>query len=175
MTRNVLTAIVSLVLVLNTAIDGQAPQPSPEHKRLSYFSGTWTFAGAAKESPMGPAGPVTLKETCELMDGGFALVCRSEGKNPVGTTKAVSIMSYDAAKKAYTYTAAESNMPVFTAIGQTEGPTWTWNVEMLMGTQRMFTRVITKEAGPKAYDFAMEFSLDGKSFARVVEGKFTKG
>jgi hypothetical protein len=168
-----LTATVALV-IMHAAVYAQPPQPSAEHKRLAYFSGSWSFTGAAKESPMGPAGPITFKETCELMAGGFALVCRSEGESPMGPTKAVAIMSYDAEKKAYTYTAAESNVPVFTAAGQTKGATWTWNTDMMMGKQRMFTRVTVTERGPNAYDFAMEFSLDGKSFARVIEGKATK-
>ena len=86
----------------------EMPKPAPEHKRLVYFVGTWNFAGEAKAGPMGPAGAVTFKEVCEMMDGGFALVCRTEGKSPMGPTKGVSIMSYDTEKKTYTYTAAEA-------------------------------------------------------------------
>lgn len=169
--------VVSLVLFCTTmqaVVAAQAPPPTPEHKRLEYFVGTWTLAGTAKDSPMGPGGPVTLKQTCELMDGGLAVVCRSEGKSAMGPGKGVAIATYDTEKKTYTYTAAESNMPVFTAIGSTKGSTWTWNTEAAMGTQRIYTRVTQTEAGPKAYDFVMEMSLDGKTFARLVEGKFTK-
>lgn len=150
------------------------PQPGPEHKRLAYFAGGWDFTGQAKESPMGPGGAVTFKETCELMDGGFALICRSEGKGPMGPSKSFSIMSYDADKKAYTYTAAENNMPVFTALGQVSSDTWTWLTESSMGGKPMKTRVVIKEAGPTAYDFTMELSADGAPFARVIEGKSTR-
>jgi hypothetical protein len=123
---------------------------------------------------MGPGGPITMKEVCELMDGGFAVVCRTDGKGPMGPQKAVSIMTYDAEKKAYAYTAAESNMPVFTAMGQVTGTTWTWTSQMPLGTQRLTVRVTMTEDGPKSYDFAMEMSMDGKTFARLAEGKFTK-
>lgn len=171
-----LKTVVPIVLLstMQAVVFAQGAQPTPEHKRLEYFVGTWTLAGTAKDSPMGPGGPVTLKQTCELMDGGFAVVCRAEGKNPMGTSRSVAISTYDAEKKVYTYTAAESNMPVFTALGSTKGSTWTWNTEAAMGTQRVYTRVTQTEAGPKAYDFVMEMSLDGKTFARLVEGKFTK-
>jgi hypothetical protein len=168
------TITFALLALLPAAALAQAPQPSPEYKRLSYFAGTWSFDGAVKDTPLGPGGPITFKQTCELMEGGLALVCRSEGKNPMGPTKAVAIISYDAQQKAYTYTAAESNMPAFTAIGQVNGAVWTWNAEMTMGTQKIFTRVTQTEGGPKALDFAMELSLDGKTFARVIEGKLTK-
>jgi hypothetical protein len=82
------------------AQEGGPPKPAPEHKRIEYFKCTWNFVGDSKASPMGPAGAVTFKETCELYEGGFALVCRSEGKNPMGPAKSISIMSYDVEKKA---------------------------------------------------------------------------
>jgi len=150
------------------------PKPGPEHKKIAYFAGTWDFKGESKASPMGPAGPMTFKETCEIFDGGFAVVCRSEGKSPMGPTKAISIMSYDADKKAYTYTAAESNTPVFTALGQTANGVWTWNTESKMGANTMKTRVIITEKGPSAYDFKMEMAMDAGAFAPVAEAKVTK-
>ena len=123
---------------------------------------------------MGPAGAITFKEECELMEGGFALVCKSEGKTPMGPSKSHSIMSYDAEKKAYTYTAAENNSPVFTALGQTKGETWTWMTESDMGGKPMKVRVTIKEAAPSSYDFLMEMSMDNAAFAPLMEGKATK-
>jgi hypothetical protein len=171
-----LKTVIPLVLLgtMQAVVLAQGVQATPEHKRLAYFVGTWNFAGTAKDSPMGKGGPITMKQTCELMEGGLAVVCRSEGKSAMGATKGAAIATYDTEKKAYTYTAAESNMPVFTAIGSTKGSTWTWNTDAAMGTQRIYTRVTQTEGGPNAYDFVMEMSLDGKTFARLVEGKFTK-
>jgi hypothetical protein len=172
--RKILVATAVSLLCAQVLVTAQMPTAGPEHKRLAYFAGTWNFAGEAKASPMGPAGAVTFKETCELMDGGFALVCRSEGKSPMGPSKAVAIMSYDVEKKAYTYTAAESGMPVFTAIGQTQGPTWTWTTESNMGGKRMTTKVTVKEGGPKSYDFQMEMSVDGGAPMQIIQGKATR-
>jgi hypothetical protein len=153
---------------------GAMPKAGPEYQRLAYFVGTWNFSGEAKAGPMGPAGPVTFKEVCELMDGGWALVCRSDGKAPTGPTRAVSIMSYDAAKNAYTYTAAESNMPAFTAIGQLAGAAWNWNTEMSMGGQTVKTRVTVTETGPSTYTFTMELAMGSGPFTTMVSGKATK-
>jgi hypothetical protein len=173
--RRLVYVAIAVVLVLSPIAVAQAPPTAgPEHKRMSYFVGTWTFTGTAKDSPMGKGGPITLKETCELMEGGFALVCRSEGKGPMGPQRAVSIMSYDADKKAYSYTAAESNMPVFTATGQVKGPVWTWTVQSPMGGQTMTTRVTVTEKDAKSQDFVMESSMDGKTFTRLAEAKVTK-
>jgi hypothetical protein len=164
----------ALVLTVLTFTHAQAPTAGPEHKRLAYFAGTWNFAGDVGASPMGPAGQVTFKEVCELMDGGFALVCRSEGKNPMGPSKAVSIMSYDAEKKTYTYTAAESNAPAFTALGQVKNQTWTWTTESNIGGKRMTMRVTIDESGPREYGFRMEMSADGGAFTQIMQGKATK-
>jgi hypothetical protein len=174
--RRTLLAVVASLLFAGSLIPAQVPMPAagPEHKRLEYFAGTWNMAGKAMDTPMGPGGPITVKEVCELMDGGFAVVCRGEGKGPMGAMKSVAIMTYDAEKKAYTYTAAESNMPVFTALGQAQGGTWTWRNESSTGTQKMITRVTIKEGGPKAYDLLIEMSMDGKTFAPIVQGKATK-
>ena len=174
--RRLTFVAIAFVLVLSSLAAVQAPMPTagPEHKRLNYFAGSWTLTGTAMDSPMGKGGPMTMKETCELMEGGFAIVCRSQGKGPMGPQRAVSIMSYDAEKKAYSYTAAESNMPVFTASGQVNGPTWTWTAQSSMGGQTITTRVTVTEKDPKSYDFVMELSMDGKTFARLAEAKVTK-
>lgn len=172
------TTVAAAAVLLVVAAIGQAqeggPKPAPEHKRLTYFAGNWDFRGEAKASPMGPGGPITFRETCELFEGGFALVCRSEGKGPMGPMKSQSIMSYDVEKKAYTYTAAESNTPVFTALGHTVGETWTWATESNMGGKVMKTRVTIKESGPTSYEFRMEMAMDAGTFAPVMEGKATK-
>jgi hypothetical protein len=170
----VVIALAFGILGATAVAQMQPPMAGPEHKRLAYFAGTWTFSGEAKASAMGPAGTVTFKEQCTLMDGGFALVCSSEGKSPMGPSKASSIMAYDAQKKAYTYTAAESNMPVFTAMGQVANGTWTWMTESPMGGKVIKTRVTVTESGPTAYMFKMEMAVDKGAFAPVLEGKATK-
>ncbi len=170
-----LVALVAWVGVtgVSSAQEGP-PKPAPEHKRIEYFKGTWNFVGDSKASPMGPAGAITFKEVCELFDGGFALVCRADGKNPMGPSKSISIMSYDVEKKAYTYTAAETNNPVFTAYGQVSNGTWNWKTESTMGGKTMAMLVTITEQGGTAYDFKMEMAMDGGTPMTVMEGKATK-
>jgi hypothetical protein len=165
-----LVAVVSGSLMVSAQ---GPPKAGPEHKRLAYFAGTWNFAGKANDSPMGPGGELSFKEVCELMEGGFALVCRSEGKSPMGPTKSHSIMSYDVDKKVYTYTAAESNNPVITATGQTTGGTWSWTSEGKMEGKPFTIKVTVKEGGPTSYDFTMEMSANGKTMP-LIQGKATK-
>jgi hypothetical protein len=169
-----LAAWVGVTGVSSLAQEQGPPKPAPEHKRIEYFKGSWNFTGEAKTSPMGPGGAITFKETCELFEGGFALVCRSEGKNPMGPAKSVSIMSYDVEKKAYTYTAAETKSPVFTAYGQVTNGTWNWKTESSAGGKTMAVIVTITEKGGTSYDFKMEMAMDGGTPMTVMEGKATK-
>jgi len=132
----------SLLILLTASTLGFAqepsmPTPGPEEKALAGFVGRWNFEGKADDGPMGPGGMITYTETCELFDGGFALVCRSEGKNTMGPSKTLAIMSYDRQKKAYTYYAVEKGFPPFMALGKNTGNTWNWDTEMAMGDQTM--------------------------------------
>ena len=83
----IVATAVTLVLASAPALS-QAPQmkPGPEHKRIGYFAGTWTFQGEAKQSPIGPAGKISSSETCEWLAGGFQLSCRSKGTGPRGAS-----------------------------------------------------------------------------------------
>jgi hypothetical protein len=169
-----LVTLAACVSVTGVSTQEAPPKPGPEHKRVEYFKGTWNFVGDTKATPMGPAGAVTFKETCEMWEGGFALVCRTEGKNPMGPAKSISIMSYDTDKKLYTYSAVETNSPAFTAYGQVANGTWSWKTESTMAGKTMAYLVTITEKGGTAYDFKMEMAVDGGPPATVMEGKATK-
>src|ERR687894_2577906 len=74
----------------------QPPKPGPEHKRLGFFVGTWKGEGEMKPGPMGPGGKMTSTDTCEWFEGRFAVVCRYEGKGPMGPSKGLGILGYSA-------------------------------------------------------------------------------
>ena len=103
--REIMAAALSLA-VSGAALAqaaGEAPKPTAEHKKLGYFVGKWTTEGDMKPNPFGPGGKVTATDNCEWFEGGFSVVCKSEGKSPAGPTKGMGIMSYNTEEKAYTY------------------------------------------------------------------------
>src|SRR5580765_5828933 len=79
------------------------PAPAPENRKLSFFVGKWTAAGDLKPSPFMPGGKINSQDTCEWFDGGFAVVCHYNGIGPLGATKGLGILGYDAEEKMYTY------------------------------------------------------------------------
>ncbi len=175
--------IASCVVVVSVgiyaAVAGQAPQmptPGPEHKRLGYFVGKWTSEGEMKPSAMGPGGKITSSDTCEWFEGGFAVICRAEGKTPIGPSKSVGILAYSPEQKVYTYYGVDNSNMAMTTIphGTVQGDTWTYTDESMMGGQKVKSRVTIKELSPTSYTFMMEMHGPDGKWAPVMESKNTK-
>jgi hypothetical protein len=170
-------AAVSLLGVqFASAEDAKAPKPGPEHQRLGYFVGNWTTEGEMKPSEMGPGGKLTSTDKCAWFDGGFAVVCHSEGKGPMGPSKSIGILSYSAEEKVYTYAGVDNSGMTMTTVprGKVQGDTWTYNDESMMGGNKVKSRVIIKELSPSAYTFKMEMQGPDGKWASVMESKSTK-
>jgi uncharacterized protein DUF1579 len=153
-----------------------APKPTAEHQKLGYFVGKWTTEGEMKASPYGPGGKVTATDTCEWFEGGFSVVCRSEGKAPTGPTKGLGIMSYNTEEKAYTYYGID-NSPMSMATvpkGTLQGDTWTYNDEAKMGGATVKSRYVLKTSAPNSYTFKWEMANPDGTWSPIVEGKSTK-
>jgi hypothetical protein len=158
----------------------QAPQkppaPSAEQQRLGYFVGNWTSEGEVKASPFGPAGKITGTDTCEWFSGRYAVICRSDGRNPLGPSKSVGIMGYSADAKAYTYYGVDNTPMAMASVakGTRQGDTWTFLDEGTMGGQPYKVRITMKELSPTKYTFGMEMQgADGK-WAPMMQATATK-
>jgi len=169
-------AMAGLQAIAAAQTPAGAPKPTPEHKRLGYFVGKWTTEGEMQASPMGPAGKITGNDTCEWFSGGFAVVCRSDGKSPAGPTKSLAIMGYSTEEKVYTYYGIDNSNMVMTNVprGTVTDDTWTYTDESLMGGQKVKSRVTIKTLSPTAYTFTMEIQGPDGKWAPMMEAKSTK-
>ena len=173
-----LAALVALVVVGRFTLLAQPPAPKPtaEHQKLAFFVGTWTNEGEVKASPMGPAGKITGKDTCEWFEGHFSVVCRGEGKSPSGPMKNLGILSYSTEEKVYTYYGTDNSGIVMASVakGTVQGDTWTYTDEGMMGGQKFKMRVTIKQVSPTSQTFLMEMQgADGK-WMPLMESKGTK-
>ncbi len=167
--------VVSSSLALAQA-PGEKPKPGPEHKRLGYFVGKWITEGETKPSPFMPGGKMTNRDTCEWFDGGFAVLCRSEGKGPMGPTKALGILGYSTEEKAYTYYGLD-NSPMDMATvprGTVQDGTWVYNDESKMGGKMVKSRYTINETSPTSYTFKWELLGEDGAWQTLFEGKSTK-
>lgn len=79
----------------------QPSGPSPEHKRLEAFVGTWRTEGEIRASSSGPAARFHATDVYEWLPGGFFLVHRWDAHMPDGETKGIEIIGYDGASRTY--------------------------------------------------------------------------
>src|SRR5215467_14651379 len=86
-----------------------APQQRPtvsqpqQKQSAQYFIGRWTFNWLARESPLGPSGPVDGTVTCTLGPDQKTLQCQTEGKSETGNTHGTSTITFDETSKMATY------------------------------------------------------------------------
>jgi hypothetical protein len=170
-------AAVSLLGIHPAAAEEpKAPKPSPEHQRLGYFVGNWTTEGEMKPSEMGPGGKMTSVDKCTWFEGGFAVVCHSEGKSPMGPSKSIGILGYSAEEKVYTYAGVDSSGMTMTTVpqGTRQGDTWIYNDESMMGGRKVKSRVTIKELSPTAYSFRMDLQGPDGKWATMMESQSTR-
>ena len=174
MREMLIAAVATGVIASGLVAQGSPRKPGPEQERIGAFAGRWTYEGEAKQSAMGPGGKIKVSETCEWFAGGFHLVCRSEGRGPMGPGKGQSAMGYDPAEKTYTYHAINSHGDGFFVRGNVSGPVWTWSNESKVEGKSMKIRATVTEKSPTAYAFKLESSFDGGPWEVIEEGRGTK-
>ena len=154
--------ILAAWLVLTTAVLAQLqPQePGPEVKKLDGFVGTWILECTMKPGMMGPGGPVTEKEKCEWMEGGFYLLCNVEYKGAIGDRAGLSVRGASVDDQLYTYRAFDSFGEFEDSKGEFDGDTWRWTTETKMGGMTMKSRFIMKMNSATSYNFAYGTSPD---------------
>jgi Protein of unknown function (DUF1579) len=178
MPRTIACVVGAVALcVAGVTAQGPPPKPGPEHKKLEYFVGKWTTTGNMKASPMGPGGKIKATDTCEWFQGGFAVVCNSQGTGPSGPMKSIGIMSYSTDQKVYTYYGLDNSWMVMmsAAKGNVTGDTWTYVDEGTMGGQPFRTRFTLKTASPASYTFTWELLGPDKKWVPILEGTSTRG
>jgi len=152
----------------------EAPKPTPEHKKLDVFAGSWTLEGDMKPGPMGSGGTMTESEKCEWMEGNFFLVCHSDFKSSMGNGSGIAVMGYSPDDKAYTYREFNSWGEATDSRGSLNGDTWSWVSDEKMGGQTVKGRFTMKIISPTSYSFTFEMSQDGSKWTTFMDGKATK-
>ena len=174
--NKIFATVIVLGVASMPALAQEAPAPGPEHKRLGYFVGKWTSEGEMKANPFMPGGKFTNTDHCEWFEGGFAVVCHTEGSSPMGPGKSIGIMGYSTEEQAYTYYAVD-NGPMAMASeprGTLKDGTWTYHDEAKWNGAMVKSRFTIKELSPTSYTF--EWAMVGEDGAWMVlmEGKATK-
>ena len=179
MERRYVAFAICLMLFAGMALaqaPGEMPKPGPEHEKLGYFVGNWTNEGEMTSTPFMPGGKFTGKDTCEWFEGGFAVICKSQGKGPMGPTKHIGIMGYSAEEKAYTYFGVDNGPMAMTTVprGTVKGDTWTYHDEAMMGGQMVKSRFTMKIVSEKSYTFEWAMQGEDGTWTTIMKGTSTR-
>jgi hypothetical protein len=169
---------VALVLISGITVVAQQPvgppQPSPEHKKLAAFVGTWKDDAEMKPGPFGPGGKMSLTETCEWFTGGFSIVCLTATTGFMGELKTLSVLSYDPEEKVYRFYEFNSVGWSDAAKATVAGDTWTFDGESKMGSKLIKSRSTIKLSSPDSATMKSEMSVDDGPMTLFMELKGTR-
>jgi hypothetical protein len=171
-----------LLLIMAHVAAGQAataqqPTPGPEVQKLAYYLGTWKGEGETKGGPLGPAGKLSSKTTCEWFAGGFHLVCRGEERGPTGKRTFLNTLTYDEKAKAYTeYGISSLGESEYSTGGSIVGNKRTFVKDLDSGVEGKHTKLTYTEVqvSPTLYTYQAEASINGGPSTVIAEGKITK-
>ena len=143
---------------------------------MGYFVGKWTTEGEMKPGPMGPGGKFSSSDDCEWFEGGYTVVCRSEGTTPSGDSRSMGILGYSPEEKVYTYYGVNNTPMGMPSVpkGTFQDGTWTYTDEGTMGGRKYKSRVTIEEVSPTAYTFQMAIQGGNGKWLTVSESKSTK-
>jgi len=166
-------SLVALLLSAGFLLAQAAKAPAgPEHRRLAYFAGTWSFRLEMKPSPFGPGGTVT--DTNELLPGGFFLLRRYETKSPVGEFKGLEVIGYNVETKEYLQHGFDNLGQSHLYRGSVTGDTWTWTFEAAAEGRTYKVRVTLKEVSSDRQAYRADISSDGVTWTNILEGTLEK-
>ena len=175
--RRIASSLTCLALAGGLAA-AQAPQgppkPGPEHQKLARFVGTWNGKAEMKPSPFGPGGPMTWTESCDWFEGGFSVVCKSDGKGPTGPIKGLGIVTYNPEEKTYTHYGVDNMGWSSLSKGSVSGKVWTYTSKGTMGGKTNYERFTITEVADNKQSFTWAVSEDGKTWKVMMEGESSK-
>ena len=178
-TGKIFAVVATLVLAAGVAAAqpaGEAPKPGPEQQKLGYFVGDWKSEGELKPNPFMPGGKYSSTDRCAWFEGGFAVVCHSEGSGPMGSTKGIGIMGYSTEEGVYTYYGVDNSPMAMASVprGTVQGDTWTYTDEGKMGGKMVKSRYVIQQLSPTSYTFKWEMQDEASAWQTIMDGKATK-
>ena len=153
----------------------EMPKPTAEHEELAKWVGSWSGTGEMKPGPFGEGGPMSWTEKCSWFAGSeFHVICKSEGSSPMGPSKGLGIMGYNAEKKVYTHYGVDSNGWSGYAECTRSAATEIYTSKEMMGGQTFHTRFTMTMKSATKMDFSWEMSEDGSNWMLLMEGTSEK-
>jgi len=151
--------------------------PQPQQKQSAqYFVGRWTFNWLARESPLGPSGPVEGAVTYDLAPDQKTLTSRTEAKSESGLAHGSAQINFDDATKMLTVDEHLPNGIEIKSVGDWTSPiSIRFKVDAIKtGGHTLGLRRTISVISAFSYKVTEELSTDGGPYERLGQGLFTK-
>jgi hypothetical protein len=165
---------------------GQRGQSAPERRptvaqpqqkqSAQYFVGRWTFNWLARESPLGPSGPVDGTTTYKLAPDQKTLQCQVEGESETGKIHGSAKIMFDETTKMLAYEERLPNGIEIKSVGDWSSPiSIRFKIEPIRAGGHMLNlRRTISIISAFSYKVTEELSTDGGPYERLGQGLFTK-
>ena len=150
-------AMVALLGCAAASMAHAQAQANPDQKKLDYFVGKWRSDVDIKATANSQAAKVSGTEVCEWF-ANTHIVCHSDSTGPTGPYKAMRILSYVPTMKQFASYTIDSAGYVSLAIGEVQGPTWTFTANF-GGLKTRYVMKTTKDGYSAVSEYA---GADGK-------------
>lgn len=168
-------ATLLLMLIAAGPVLAQAPKPNANANKLELWVGTWTYAGEAKATPLGPAAKVSGTQTGRMVMGGAGFEWKGEEKGIFGAVQWSETDVYDAATKTYPYLGYQSDGTTWSGANTIVGNIWNaTGSQTVNGVAYKVRGTSTPSADGKSWTFKQELSVDGKTWMPWTDIKITK-
>jgi len=101
MIKRVAFTLIILLVFSSIYSLAQAPTPSPQHKKLGFWIGTWKIEAEGKETPLWPAGKYYGTMTAKWFEGGFHVITNYNWSGEMGDYSELDIFGYDVGSDEY--------------------------------------------------------------------------
>lgn len=175
MKRLCLLLTVPLVIAAVARGSAQAPQPSAEAKRLAMFVGTFEYAGASVDSPVGPAAKMVGKMSGRLLGGGTALELTGGETGVFGGIQWGEVHTWDPSQKVYRLLGYQSDGQLWHGTSTVSGNVWRFTTTWVIKGVAYHSRVeLAFSADGRSYDWKSDVSTDGKTWVPYAQQKGRK-
>jgi hypothetical protein len=151
--------------------------PQPQQKQSTqYFAGRWTFNWLARESLLGPAGPIDGSITYTMSPDHRTLDCQIQGKAETGNISSSARITFDETATTLNYDEHLANGIEIKSVGDWSSPiSIRFKVEPIKtGGHTLNLRRTISIISAFSYKVTEELSTDGGPYERLGQGLFTK-
>ena len=131
--RRTNTSLLLPALFFASAMQAQAPAPSPELKKQRVLVDHWTEEGEYKPGHLRPSGKVTGIYDARMTLGGFVLQPQQTEKGAMGEAHFLAIDGFDPVSKSLTFCVYTSDGSTYSGKFIVNGTTITWTGRFLIG------------------------------------------